>query len=419
MPQPAPKKIFLSYRRDDSSGYTSLLYDWLTDHYGPTTVFCDVHSIEPMTRFREEIRQSLSQCAVTLVVMSKQWSGIVGTDGVARLQVPDDVVRWEIETTLTLNIPILPVLVGGARMPRATDLPPSIRRLADYTGLEVSDGRLKEDFQRLVKTVDKNGPILTSTLEDNPFSVRNAIRNDSFFYNRERELKMLRDYLKVRQSCQLVGPWRIGKSSLLLYIQRHCAEWLPNTKLAYLDLEDPRCYTLAGWLEVIANGFSLEKSPRSLSELMVAVEGLLERGVHPILFLDEFGQMARRKSEFPADVYHTLRACGQRGMSIFTAARKRLSELTDPEDDSSPFFNTFSPLYIEEFSRDVALKFVQRKRDGIRAFTNEEANAILGFSAGHPWKLQTACFHVLSAGDARDSLDKALERAERDWGRRQ
>ena len=419
MAQEMANKIFLSYRRDDSSGYTALLHQRLTNHYGPATIFQDVHSIAPMDRFREVIERSLSQCAVVLVVMSKQWSRIMGPDGVARLQEPDDVVCWEIENAIGRALPILPILVGGARMPSADDLPDRICKLADINALEISDDRWPEDFNRLIEAVNRTGQIaLTPSADFNPFNMRGGIRNDALFFNRNWERGILRDYLRGRQNCQLVGPRRIGKSSLLLFIQRHCTEWCPEARVAYLDLQDPRYYTFAGWLKGVARGFELPQPLHSLSDLMEAIEDLIDRNIHPVLCLDEFGEMTRRTDQFSREVFLTLRACGQRGMSILTAAPKRLSELTDPGDDSSPFFNTFAALEIRGFSRDDARSYVELERPGVLAFTKQEADRILEFADGHPLALQSACFHVLVGRQSGEALPNVLAHARVECGLR-
>jgi hypothetical protein len=419
MVQAVANKIFLSYRRDDSSGYTALLHQRLTNHYGPAAVFQDVHSIAPMDRFREVIEQSLSQCAVVLVVMSKQWSRIAGPDGVARLHKPDDVVCWEIENAVAHALPILPILVGGAHMPSAADLPDRIRMLAGINALEMSDSRWPEDFHKLIEAVNRTGQIAGPPVTGvNPFSMRGGIRDDALFYDRNRERGMLRDYLRGKQNCQLVGPRRIGKSSILLFIQRHCTEWSAGARVAYLDLQDPRYYTLAGWLKGIARGFALPQPLNSLSDLMEAIEDLIDRDIHPVLCLDEFGEMSRRTDQFSREVFLTLRACGQRGMSILTAAPKRLSELTDPGDDSSPFFNTFAVLEIDEFSRDDARRYVELERPGVLGFTKQETDRILEFAHGHPLALQSACFHVLAARESGEALPDVLARARVECGLR-
>ena len=52
------QKIFLSYRRDDSSGYTELLHHRLSKHYGELAVFRDVHAIHTAERFQDAIRDT-------------------------------------------------------------------------------------------------------------------------------------------------------------------------------------------------------------------------------------------------------------------------------------------------------------------------------------------------------------------------
>jgi hypothetical protein len=411
------KKIFLSYRRTDSSGHTELLFDRLGGFYGAASIFRDTHEIRPLDRFREIIQAAISESAILLVVISRQWATTAGADGGPRLSEADDVVRWEIATALSARLPVLPVLVGGATMPSAADLPDDIRDLAGITAHEISDGRWDQDFEELLRIVGRAAPAVKP--EEpllNPFNVRAGIREDAIFQGRTRELNTLRDYIRGQQNCQVVGPRRIGKSSTLLHIQRHCAVWSPQARVAYLDLQDPRCYTLGGWLREVAQGFSLAATPAALPDLMEAIEDLLDAGVRPVLCLDEFGEMARRSQVFSRELFLTLRACGQRGMSIITAAPKRLSELTDPGDDTSPFFNTFPVLPMNPFTVTEAAAFVARKWPGVPPFTESERERILEFAQGLPLALQAACYHVLAARQFGDDMAQALARARSDCG---
>ena len=53
---PTPtRKIFLSYRRDDTQHVAGRLYDRLADHFGQENIFMDVDSIEPGLDFIEVI----------------------------------------------------------------------------------------------------------------------------------------------------------------------------------------------------------------------------------------------------------------------------------------------------------------------------------------------------------------------------
>jgi hypothetical protein len=133
-----------------------------------------------------------------------------------------------------------------------------------------------------------------------------------------------------------------------------------------------------------------------------------------VLCLDEFSEMARRRQAFPREVYLTLRACGQRGMSILTSSTHRLSQLTDPDDDTSPFFNTFPVLPLRPFSRAEAAAFVERAWAGVPEFTQTERERILEFADGAPDALQAACYHVLEAREFGEDIGAALARARED-----
>ena len=73
---------------------------------------------------------AVGSCAVLLVVIGGWWLTATGEDGRRRLDDPGDFVRLEIEAALARHVRVIPVLVDGARMPRAADLPASLEGLA-------------------------------------------------------------------------------------------------------------------------------------------------------------------------------------------------------------------------------------------------------------------------------------------------
>ena len=66
---------------------------------------------------------------VCLVLIGPAWL-TAHRSSVRRIDEPGDFVRLEIEAGLQSGKPVLPVLIGGASMPSANDLPPSIGGLA-------------------------------------------------------------------------------------------------------------------------------------------------------------------------------------------------------------------------------------------------------------------------------------------------
>ena len=70
----------------------------------------------------------------------------------ARLQHPGDFVRLEIEAALRRGIPLVPVLVDWAAMPKPEELPESLRSLVYLNATSLRPGRhFSADIEQLVK----------------------------------------------------------------------------------------------------------------------------------------------------------------------------------------------------------------------------------------------------------------------------
>jgi hypothetical protein len=147
--------LFLSYRQSDTLGQTGRLADALEARYGPGTVFRDLDSIEPGQRFEDVIEQALADCRVFLPLIGDDWLTVRGADGRLRLDDPQDFVRREVATALARDIPVIPLLLEGARVPAASELPPELRPLLRHQALELSETRWDFDFGRLVAAIDR------------------------------------------------------------------------------------------------------------------------------------------------------------------------------------------------------------------------------------------------------------------------
>ena len=60
----------------------------------------------------------------------------------------------------------------------------------------------------------------TKKFIENPYVQRNAIREPDYFFGRTQETREILNYLARGQSVSIVGPRRIGKTSLLLHLSR-------------------------------------------------------------------------------------------------------------------------------------------------------------------------------------------------------
>lgn len=143
-------KIFISYRRDDSGGYSGRLADRLTLTFGDQQIFRDFDDISPGQNFAESIQANLSGADVFLVVIGPNWLQLTDENGQRRLDDAEDFVRLEIETALQRDIQIIPLLVNGAQMPHITELPTDLSSLAYRQAVELSDSRWEQDVGKLI-----------------------------------------------------------------------------------------------------------------------------------------------------------------------------------------------------------------------------------------------------------------------------
>jgi hypothetical protein len=144
--------IFINYRRSDTPAHASRLYEWLSDRYGDEQVFKDIDSIQPGLDFEEAIERAVGESDVVITLIGREW--VQDGQGRRRLDDPDDFVRMEIEAALNRNIRVIPVLVEGASMPAAAELPESLRRLTRRHAFELSDTRWRFDKEELLKRLD-------------------------------------------------------------------------------------------------------------------------------------------------------------------------------------------------------------------------------------------------------------------------
>lgn len=143
--------VFISYRREDSAGQARALFQDLVGRLGRGAVFMDVDSIALGRDFREVLQERLATCDLMLVLMGRDWLSGKDSSGRPRLDNPADFVRLEIAAALKRKIPITPLLLQGAQMPTAEQLPENISELAYRNGFELSHNRWDSDVQELMK----------------------------------------------------------------------------------------------------------------------------------------------------------------------------------------------------------------------------------------------------------------------------
>ncbi|WP_263350177.1 toll/interleukin-1 receptor domain-containing protein [Acidicapsa acidisoli] len=144
------RAIFISYRRDDSEGETGRLFDDLVRAYGDDSVFMDVAGIEPGLDFRKAIDANVSSCGVLLAVIGPSWASVTDSSGNHRINDSNDFVRLEIASALARSIPVIPVLVHGAKMPALDQLPDDLKDLRYRNSVEITHARWNSDVALLI-----------------------------------------------------------------------------------------------------------------------------------------------------------------------------------------------------------------------------------------------------------------------------
>lgn len=145
--------IFISYRRQDTAYIAGRLHDELSRQFGADRIFRDVDTIAPGVDFVKRIDDAVASSDALLAVIGDDWLTTTDPKGRRRIDNPRDWVRLEIVAALKRKILVVPLLVEGATMPKPEELPPSLRSLARYNALELTDGRWDYDTARLIEAL--------------------------------------------------------------------------------------------------------------------------------------------------------------------------------------------------------------------------------------------------------------------------
>ncbi len=139
--------IFISYRRADSGTWTTRLSRHLGMRFGNDLVFYDLDDIKPGSDFIKTIDNEIKACEIFLEIIGPRW--LKDKKGRRRLDDPRDILKHEISLALKLSRPFIPVLVGGASMPPAEELPSSIKQLSRQQAVSMRKSRWLSDMEEL------------------------------------------------------------------------------------------------------------------------------------------------------------------------------------------------------------------------------------------------------------------------------
>jgi formylglycine-generating enzyme required for sulfatase activity len=147
-------KIFLNYRRTDADAWADRVFERLVRQFPRENVFMDIDGNIPFGfPWAKWLDDQVAACDLMLVLIGRTW--------VAEFQArsdPDerDFVRVEIESALARRIPVVPVFLGDAPVPKSADLPPSVRPLLSLQAARLQRLSFDSDAETLVSGVARS-----------------------------------------------------------------------------------------------------------------------------------------------------------------------------------------------------------------------------------------------------------------------
>ncbi len=123
--------------------------------FGASSVFMDVTDIEAGVDFVDVLQRAVGSCDVLLAVIGPEWLSSTDRRGRRRLDDPHDFIRLEIGTALKRNVRVIPVLVEGATMPAAEDLPADLEPLTRRQAVELRDTHWLADVDSLTSVLER------------------------------------------------------------------------------------------------------------------------------------------------------------------------------------------------------------------------------------------------------------------------
>jgi hypothetical protein len=262
----------------------------------------------------------------------------------------------------------------------------------------------------------------------NPFFHRGPIRQRDYFFNRQREVGQSLGLLRSLQNVALIGQRRIGKTSLLFHLANpaiyadyglssaeYLFVYLDGEELTELDDGEIRLVMaeeLAAALEAAGHrgpDVALSEGFLEYRTFRHVVRRLTQRGLKLIFCFDEFEGLSANPHLGPS-FFSSLRGLtGQLDVAFVTASRTPIHTLAyaQPETLSSPFFNTFAPLYLGLFSDEDAQGLVEKLATRASAtFTPDLVHWVAELAGPHPLLLQIAGFHTFEAWRRDGLLEK-------------
>jgi hypothetical protein len=123
--------------------------------FGGKQVFLDMEDIAAGSDFPIIINEAVRNCELLLALIGPDWIELRDENGQRRIENLTDFVRLEISAALERKIPIIPVLLENAKMPKADELPNELKQLSTLEGITLTYDRWDDDIARLFAAIER------------------------------------------------------------------------------------------------------------------------------------------------------------------------------------------------------------------------------------------------------------------------
>jgi len=255
-------------------------------------------------------------------------------------------------------------------------------------------------------------------MPSNPYRFSGPIREAADFYGRARELRHIFERIRKRESVNVIGERRSGKTSLLLHLlhpsvqQQYIPDEQEELLYVYLDAEtvpqtpegffhDLLARTRARYPDLPALPPDQTASEQGVRAFL---EALAPRRL--VLLLDEFEGISSCTG-FPPRFFMFLRGLNiGYNLSFVVATCNRLSECCPIEIATSPFPNIFKGIELGPFAPEEMADFLARTSASGGAPIAEVPSFIEGLAGHHPYLAQMACWHYFETWVERGQWDQ-------------
>lgn len=263
----------------------------------------------------------------------------------------------------------------------------------------------------------------------NPFVPNGTLKDRQLFVGREEELTAIANRMTGIQpiSINIIGERKIGKSSLLYHFSQTWTERIQNHEkyiVIYLPLRG--CQTEEHFYDEVANSLLqnltskqtqlkpiLKKKSLNRRNFSRTIKKLQEKGILPVICLDDFEILLANQQQFNEGFYNNLRSLidGMSALMLVIASRKSLGDYAFENNLSSPFFNSAFTVRLKKLAKDEAIKithFASNYQNYMSIkLSEEDRDNALQWADNHPYKLQLACFFLWKARKEGNDITQA------------